>query len=257
MKFRLLIILSVACLLLPPAARGQYRLPVGFAGSDSLSLSEDLQAFAGQIGVHFGSVPGTVFPQNREYPRIQFYYQQDAAFTLPGGRYWADKKDPITSTGVFTGMGDITGNLQVFLRYNAMVIDGKTAVLNGFGARYRTGVGTDSLHSVSVGFLTQQLAGGQIMRVNDLDFTLQYARYFIRWTARVDLSLSYVSGNMDLSRYPNLGEQESGEFNKRVGHLGIGITRTWGQFNTGAMLQTTGRIWNLFIEIGWELPSSY
>lgn len=238
-------------------AQAQYLLPVGFENTDSLSLSRDLESFAGQISVHFGNAPGVVFQRNRAYPRIQLYYQQDAAFTFPNRRYWSPEKSPVTSTGVFTGIGDVTANLQVFLRYNAMVIDNKTAVFNGFGARYRMGLGTDSLHALSLGFLTQKLAGSQILTVNDFDLTLQYAHYFLHWITRLDFTLSYVSGTMDVTRYLNLGSDFSGEFKKQVGHVGMGLIRTWNQFSAGVSLQTTGRIWNALIEVGWRLPSSF
>lgn len=251
-----IILLSFLLLSLGERAYGQYHFPMDFEQSDSTTISRDLDRFSSHLGVHFGHMPGVVFRLTRAFPRIQFYYQHNMAWSGSNTRYWSSGETEVTTAGTFTGMADLTPNLQLMLRYNPMVIDGELAVFNGFGARYRSGVGTDTLHTLAIGVLVQQLGGTQIMTSNDLDFSLQYSRYYNHWVTTLDLTVSFITGRMDVTQAADFGAQFTGEFEHRVFHLGVKAIRSWQRLNGGITLRTNGRIWNCIVELGWSLPSS-
>ncbi|HKJ67990.1 MAG TPA: hypothetical protein VKA68_08530 [bacterium] len=251
-----IILLNVLLLSLGGRLFGQYHFPMDFAQSDSTTISRDLERFSGQMGVHFGHMPGVVFRLTRAFPRFQFFYQQGAAWTGSNTRYWSADEPAITTAGTFTGMADLTPNLQLMVRYNPMMIDGDLAVLNGFGARYRSGVGSDTLHTLAIGVLVQKLDGAHILKSNDLDFSLQYSRYYQSWVTSLDLTVSFVRGQMSDTRAAEFGSEFSGAFEHRVFHLGIKAMRSWNRINTGIAFRTNGRIWNCIAELGWSLPSS-
>jgi len=256
MKWRILIF-SIILSLSGGNLFGQYYLPMdNFSRSDSISIDNDLRKYAEHVGVHFGHIPGTVFQLNREYPRIQFFYQHDMAWTAIGSRYWKEDGTNFSTVGTFTGIGELTPNLQIILRYNPMVIDGESAVFNGFGVRYRSGVGTDSLHSLAVGIMVQKLDGSQVIKTNDLDISLHYSHFVSNWTITYDIALSAVSGTMDILPEKDFGSDFNGEFERQLIHLGAAIQRSWHGFHGGLGIRTNGSIWSITAELGWSIPSS-
>lgn len=232
----------------------QYRLPLNFNQSDSMHIKGDLKNFANHFGVHFGDIPGTVFQRGMEYPRIQFYYGQGAAYTLNQNKYNNKSSGAITSTGMFTLLGDLTSNMQLILRYNPMSLDDKASVLNGYGARYRPSVGTDSLHSLSLGVMIQKLASSGYY-AKTVDFSLGYNWFFQRWTIHLDASTSFVNGHFDLKEIPAIGENVSTDFEQRVIHLGIGAQYQWRNVTFGARIRSNGFIWSGIMQLGWSIPS--
>lgn len=240
--------------LLASTAFAQYRLPLSFDRSDSTHIQSDLKNFANHFGVHFGDIPGTVFQQGLEYPRIQFFYEQNAAVTLKKAQYNQQSSGTITSTGMFTLLGDITSNMQLILRYNAMPLDGKSSVLNGYGARFRPSAGTDSLHSLSVGVMIQKLAASDF-DAKSVEFSVGYNWFLPRWTIHLDATSSFVSGQFDLQNIPAIGDNVSTDFERRVIHLGIGIQRQWRNVTFAGRLRSNGVIWSGIIQIGWSIPS--
>jgi len=235
----------------------QYLLPIDFSDSDSLHISADLDRFANHIGIDIGDIPGFVFQTDLEFPRIRIFYQQSAGYTFPEGRYDGNPTDGFTSLGTFTAMGDLTSNLQLFLRYNALPVANRAVVLNGYGARIRSDVGTDSLHALALGIMLQKLADADPFFAKTLDFSLQYGWFHRRWTYRLDLTASYISGKVDVSANPEIAGAHSGQFEKRVIHGGVTLLREWNRFIAGLTLRYTPNIWNGEVTIGWSLPSNF
>lgn len=232
----------------------QYRLPLSFNQSDSMHIKDDLNNFASHFGVHFGDIPGTVFQRGLEYPRIQFFYEQDVAYTLNQNKYNDKSSGAMTSTGMFTLLGDITSNMQLILRYNPMPLDGKASVLNGYGARYRPSVGTDSLHSLSLGVMIQKLASADFYS-KSVDFSLGYNWFLPRWTIHLDATGSFVSGHFDVQDIPAIGGNVSTDFERRIIHLGVGLQHQWRNVTLGGRLRSNGFIWSGILQIGWSIPS--
>lgn len=247
-------VLSALFLLVTPLS-AQYRLPLSFGRDDSTNINSDLNRFAGHAGVHFGDIPGVVFQRGHEYPRIKFFYQQDAAFTKLNYQYNNGTSGSLTSTGMFTLLGNITANMQVILRYNPMPLDGKATVLNGYGARYRPDVLTDSLHSLSLGIMVQKLASGDF-NARLLDFSVGYNVYYPAFTLHTDVTASYVNGGFDLSTNQAIGDNISGDFKHRIIHLGIGIERKWRSVTFAGRIRSNGLIWSGGIQVGWSIPSN-
>jgi len=161
----------------------------------------------------------------------------------------------MTMAGTFSVVGNVTPNLQLLLRYNAMILNGNASEFTGYGARYRSGIGTDSLHSVALGVLMQKLNNAGVSPVNTLDFTLQYSRYLLKWTLVGDFTISYVSGTLNNLDTEQFGGTFNGEFEDRVIHGGIGVIRQWRSLTFEAKLRSDLQIWNVILTIGWSFPS--
>jgi len=234
----------------------QYRLPLSFEKTDSTNIGTDLNRFAAHVGVHFGDIPGVVFQSGHEYPRIKFFYQQNVVFTKSNYQYNNKSSGNITSTGAFTLLGNITGNMQLVLQYSPMPLDGKATVFNGYGARYRPGVLTDSLHSLSMGIMVQKLASGDFY-AKLLDFAIGYNLYYPAFTLHVDATASYVNGEFDLTDIEAIGNSVSGNFERRIIHIGIGLERKWRSVTFAGRLRSNGFILSGGIQIGWSIPSNY
>jgi len=236
-------------------SQAQYSFPVDFSSTDSLQFRGDTKAFAGQFGVHFGDIPGFVFQTDREFPRIRFFYQQDAAVAIsPGASYADQSRGRITDIGLFTGMGNITPNLELIGRYNVMTIGGKSAVLNGYGARYRTALGTDSLHSLATGFLLQKLAGSSDVFLKSLDFNVAYGWYFPSYILTFDGMLSYVSGQVNLQGNPGIPAGFNPAFSHRVLQFGVGFLTHWKGLSLGCKFRTNLGVYNFIGYVGWSFP---
>ncbi|MBS1271543.1 MAG: hypothetical protein MAGBODY4_00675 [Candidatus Marinimicrobia bacterium] len=254
---RIILALSSVLVLWSAPLSAQYLLPIDFSGSDSLRISDDLERFANHIGVDIGNIPGFVFQQDREFPRIRIFYQQSGGYTFTEGRYDNNPTNGFTSLGVFTVMGDLTSNLQLLFRYNALPVDNRAVVLNGYGARFRSAVGTDSLHALAFGVMLQKLADADPFFAKTLDFSLQYGWFRPRLTYRIDLTASYISGKVDVSTNQAIGTAHDGKFEKRVIHTGFAVIREWNRLSGGLTLRYTPNIWNVNATIGWSLPSNF
>ncbi|MCF7804614.1 MAG: hypothetical protein K9N46_10295 [Candidatus Marinimicrobia bacterium] len=252
-----LILGSLCFIIFGGSLYGQYRLPVDFSGSDSTQITGNLNRFADHWGLHLGEIPGFVFPADGEFPRIQFYYQQSGGFTHQKSRYDGNPPDGITSLGTFTAMGDVTSNLQLILRYNTLALENRGAVLNGYGARFRSAVGTDSLHALAIGVLNQKVADAGNFSANSLDISFQYGWFLGYWTIRADLAASFVDGKVDVSGNSAIGTAHDGRYEHRTIHGGLALYRQYRRITTGLTLRTNLNIWTLHGTIGWSLPSNF
>lgn len=252
-----LLLTNVLVLLCGTTLFGQYRFPIDMSTTDSISVQQDLKNFAAHAGVHVGDIPGFVFQQDREFPRIQFYYEQGTAYSFTESRYAENPENGFTSLGMFTGIGDLTSNLQLILRYNPILLENHALVLNGYGARYRSGVGTDSLHALALGVLVQKIAGDEPFFTKHLDFSVQYGLFLRPWIFRADIVASYINGRLDLSNATALDPGYDGTFKERVIHGSTALYYQWQRMTTGVTLRTTGKIWNIQGTIGWSLPSNF
>ncbi len=243
------------CLLVFISGTGhaQYALPTNFVSADSTTIQGELTKFASHVALHLSDTPGFVFQMTQGYPRVQFFYQHTNAFTGESKRYVDFPSSGVTNTGIFTGIGDITPNLQVIMRYNPMRLSGEVAVFNGFGARYRTAGITDSLRSLALGVMVQKLSGTNIAGVKILDFSMQYGHYAGDYIFTGDVTASFINGNLSIEKL--LGEQFDGTYEKRVFHGGIGVIRRWNHWSLGVKIRSTGTIWASTLTIGWGLPS--
>lgn len=247
----LLFLFSVLLLGSWTALNAQYIFPTEFSSGDSTALQSDTRSYAAHGALHFGDIPGMVFQRDHARPRISFYYQHDAAYTFPGSRFQNGKEQALTSTGMFSLVGDITPNLQVILRYNSLILANNAAEISGYGVRYRSAVGTDSLHSLAAGVMMQKLAGGAVAPLESLDFILQYGWYRAPWVLHGDLAVNYSSGVVRCA-----GDEELRyKFDHRNIHLGLGMLRQWEILSGGVKLRTDLTIWNLIFTVGWSIPS--
>ncbi len=229
----------------------QYSFPTIFASGDSAVLDHDTKAYAAQMALHFGDIPGAVFQADHARPRISFYYQQDAAVAGDAGTFRNTDKHTLTSTGMLSLVGDVTSNLQVILRYNAMMLQGNAAELSGYGARYRSGMGTDSLHTLALGFMAQKLAGGAIAPVQTLNFSLQYGWHRVHWILQGELGLNYATGEVRRAG----GHEMRYAFDHRAIHAGAGLLRSWKHVTAGIKFRTNLKIFSAMFTAGWSFPS--
>lgn len=245
--------LFIGLLFFSDILRAQYALPTNFVSTDSNSVNNELTKFSKHVAIHFSDIPGYVFSLTEGFPRVQFYYQHDYAFTGAQNQYVDFTESGATSIGVFSAIGDVTPNLQVILRYNPMRLSGESAVFNGYGIRYRTAALTDTMSSFTLGVMLQKLSGSNIHGVKTLDFSMQYGRYYGDYIYLADITGSFVSGELPIEKL--ISQQFDGTYEKRVIHFGIGLLRQWNHFNAGVKLRTTGRVWNWIFTVGWGLPS--